>query len=361
MSELGNKAKILAKKSSATVSNENQRYVDMRRKGLIKSLETKFPRFDNYLMGGIELDTILCISALSGAGKSTLSKCLRDSIWEKNRDQNFCQYIFNFEMIAHQQAARSVVASSDVGLKTLYSVDDPLTDDEFGRLSEYYDDLKAREDVWFIETPGTAKEIADSLRHYYLTECKPKGKTLVYEVDHALLTKGRQGASEKERIDELMYALVEVKKQISNDGGHSIGIVLSQMNREIRDKIRIQNPEMHRPGTECLFGASSIEQCCDYILFSHIPAKLNLRSYTVNGLPTTMKVGNKVIQIPYFELVKQRSGESDLTIPMWNRLHRFDFEEMDKDVFYDLVTQFRETGECTYVEQRKLFNDGITN
>jgi len=358
MSESGKKnITVLNKFSARQVAEQNQDYVDKRRKGLIKSMQTKFPRLDNYLMGGIELDTILTISALSGAGKSTLAKCIRDSISDLNKEVSFNQYIFNFEMIAHQQAARSIVSSANIPLKKLYSVDEPLTDKEFEELKKYYDTLKRREGVYFIENPGTAEEICDSLRHYYLTECKPYNKVMIYEIDHALLTKGRDGQSEKERVDDLMISLVEVKKQIASDGGHSIGIVLSQMNREIRKVERIKIPELHRPQTSDLFGASSIEQCSDYILFSHIPAKLNLpnQEYTEKKLPTKMKVGDRVVMIPYFELVKQRSGDSDLTIPMWNKLDRFDFDEMDKVLFHNLHNQFLNTGECQFEKQNSLF------
>ena len=223
--------------------------------------------------------------------------------------QNFKQYIFNFEMLAHQQIARSIVAETKVGLKELYSVEEPLSESTFQALEKYYKDLSDR-DIDFIEVPSTPKTIVDSIVYYWETECKPYNKTIVYEIDHALLVKGGEGQSEKQRVDELMYLLVDAKKYIASQGGHSVGIVLSQMNREIRHVNRIQNAEMHRPDTSCLFGASSIEQCSDYILFSHIPAKLGLQSYTPAGLPTRIKEGKNIKQMVYFELVKQRSGES---------------------------------------------------
>ena len=349
------KTKVLGKLSSKEVAEQNEKYVDDRRKGLITSLKTKFTRLDNYLMGGIELDTIMCLSALSGGGKSTLAKCMRESINSLNPNMEFNQYIFNFEMIAHQQAGRTVVTKANIPLKKLYSVDEPLSDADFAQVKLHYDAMKSRDNVWFIETPGTATEIVSSLWHYYLTECKSTGKVLVYELDHALLTKGREGASEKERVDEVMYALVYLKKRIAADGGHSIGIVLSQMNRDIRKIERIKDKQLHRPNTGDLFGASSIEQCCDYIIFSHIPAKLNISSYTTNEYPTIVTIGTINYQIPYFELVKQRSGESDLTIPLWNKLDRFDFDEMDKDVFYKLLKQFQEHSTCVYNPQKSLF------
>lgn len=326
----------MKKKSAKQAAQENLEYVRKRMLGEITSLMTKFPKLNHSLMGGIELDTIMCISALSGAGKSTLSKCVRDSITELNPDQKFKQYIFNFEMLAHQQMARSVVTKSSVGLRDLYSVDEPLTEAQFEALEEYYEEL-GKHDVDFIDVPNTPRAIADSIIYYWETECKPYDKAIVYEIDHALLVKGKDGQKEKDRIDELMLLLVDVKKYIADNGGHSVGIVLSQMNREIRSVDRVRNPDMHRPDTGCLFGASSIEQASDYILFSHIPAKLGIEQYTTNLLPTRYKYKDETFQMVYFELVKQRSGATDLTIPCWNKLALFDFDEMDYSDFKCLL------------------------
>jgi len=73
MSQFSNN-KVLSITSSEEVARQNLEYIDKRRKGEIKSLLTKYPKLNGVLMGGVELDTILCISALSGAGKSTLSR-----------------------------------------------------------------------------------------------------------------------------------------------------------------------------------------------------------------------------------------------------------------------------------------------
>jgi replicative DNA helicase len=348
---------ILPKQGSRETAMQNLEYIRQRKDGEIASLQTKFPKLNKCLMGGIEFDTITCISALSGAGKSTLSKCVRDSITTLNPNQKFKQYIFNFEMLAHQQIARSIVAETKIPLKNLYSVEEPLSEKQYEALKEYYEDL-AKRDIDFIEVPNTPENIVNSIVYYWENECKKEGKTIIYELDHALLVKGREGQSEKERVDALMYLLVDAKKYIASNGGHSVGIVLSQMNREIRNIQRVQNQEMHRPDTSCLFGASSIEQCSDYILFSHIPAKLGIQSYTTHNLPTRIKESDGVTrQMVYFELVKQRSGQSDLTIPLWNRLHTFDFDEMDTDTFTQLVDDFRlDQDSIPEVKSQKFLN-----
>lgn len=348
---------ILKKLSSQEVVKQNLEYVDQRRKGLITSLKTKYEKLNSALMGGLELDTILCISALSGAGKSTLSKTIRDSMVTMNKTQKFKQYIFNFEMLSQHQIGRSIVSLADISLRDLYSVDEVLSDEQFKYLEKYYKELAER-DVSFIDVPNTPEVIVNSLVYYWEKECKESGHTIVYEIDHALLVKGRTGQSEKERIDELMYLLVDAKKYIAANGGHSVGIVLSQMNREIKDVIRRHNADLHRPDTSCLFGASSIEMCADYILFSHIPAKLGINSYTENKLPTRMYLEDKLLQIPYFELVKQRSGASDLTIPLWNKLDRFDFDEMEIEIFNQVRKEFENLeyqGIPKVQKQQKLF------
>ena len=334
------KVRIMPKKTSAQVVAENKAYTRARMEGTISSIKTKYPKLNKKLMGGLEWDTITTISALSGAGKSTISKTFRDSFVKENPGAKFKQYVFNFEMISHQQIGRSIVSESKKGLQEIYSVEEPLTEEEFAELDKYWDEL-AQRDIDFIDVPDTPKAIVDSIIYYWLHECKKEGKTIVYEIDHALLCKGKDGQREKEKIDELMYLLVEAKKYIQSQGGHSIGLVLSQMNREIRAVDRVRNADMHRPDTGCLFGASSIEQCSDYIVFSHIPAKLGIQSYTQAGLPTKIQVGDKVLPMAYFELVKNRSGESDLTIPMWNKLRFFDFDEMEELVWKQIYDDFR--------------------
>ena len=163
--------KPLKKKNSKVVAAENREYVRQRKNGEITSMKTKFSKLNNCLLGGIELNTITCIAAMSGAGKSTLSKCIRDSFTEFNEEQKFKQYIFNFEMISHQQIARSIITESEITMKELYSVNEPLSDKTYDVLGRYYEKLSER-DIDFIDVAGNAKMICNSILHYWKTECK---------------------------------------------------------------------------------------------------------------------------------------------------------------------------------------------
>lgn len=43
-------------------------YIDNRRKGVVKSLKTRWRKFNNACMGGIEPNTIITVAGISGSG-----------------------------------------------------------------------------------------------------------------------------------------------------------------------------------------------------------------------------------------------------------------------------------------------------
>jgi replicative DNA helicase len=327
--------------------NQSKIYVQKRRNGEIPSLKTKFNKLNEQLMGGLELNSIITISALSGGGKSTLSMNIRNSIAELNSVLPIVQIIFNFEMLAHHQIGRYMSNKVRIKLKDLYSSNTILTDSQYSDIMKRYDDWEAKNyPMYFVEVSDSAKKIKQSLWYYYETLCKPTGSVLMYEIDHALLTRGKEGDKEKDKIDNLMQVLVELKKEIASDGGNSVGIILSQMNREIKSIERVTNPSLHSPVTSDLFGASSIEFASDVVLIQHIPVKINIKSYTESGYPVEyihiLPDGTEEFEdAMYLHIVKNRSGEPGLIIPLINELKYFNIEELETEEFNKRVDQFK--------------------
>lgn len=339
---------VLSKNSARDIAIKNLAYVEGRMNGTITSLRTKFPRFDNNLMDGIEKNSIMTISAPSGGGKSTLAKCIIDSISEYNPDVLMNIYNFNFELTTNQTASRTIVTEADISLRELYSADEALTPEKFTLLKKYYKKLAERDNYFFIDVPSDPATIVNSMWNYYIKECKPHGKMIVTCIDHTLLLKDKTGKGDKHKIDELMNLLIAFKKNVDADGGDSLTIVLSQMNRDIYTKERILNTSMHRPKASDLHSSGAIEFASDYILFAHAPGKLNLQSYTEKNYPTFYNIDGKTKFMIYFELIKNRSGEAPITIPMLNSLNRFDMDEMNLNSFNDMYKEFRELGVCEY-------------
>jgi hypothetical protein len=63
-----NSNKVLETRHIKEPTEEILRYIDNRRKGIIKSLQTKWPKFNRNCMGGIEPNTIYSIVGISGSG-----------------------------------------------------------------------------------------------------------------------------------------------------------------------------------------------------------------------------------------------------------------------------------------------------
>ena len=50
----------------STATDEILSYIDDRRKGVAKSLKTKWDKFNNTIGGGFEVGTVTCIAGISG-------------------------------------------------------------------------------------------------------------------------------------------------------------------------------------------------------------------------------------------------------------------------------------------------------
>lgn len=90
----------------------------------------------------------------------------------------------------------------------------------------------------------------------------------------------------------------------------------------------------------------SIEFFSDYIMFTHMPSKLNLRSYTDEKYPILLTDGNDTTEFIYWHITKNREGTPDQIIPMLNNLKYYDFEEVDLADFDRYHKEFISKGTC---------------
>jgi len=97
-------------------------------------------------------------------------------------------------------------------------------------------------------------------------------------------------------------------------------IQLSQMNREIEDKDRINNPNLHYPMRRDLFGSDSIFQTSDYVIILHRPEIIGILEYGPKKLP----VKNMI----YMHFLKNREGEPKI-LSFENNLKYNRIDEID--------------------------------
>lgn len=287
---------VLKYRHISKAADEIVEYIDSRRKGSIRSLATRWDKFNNQCMGGIEPNTIYTIAGISGSGKSSFVNSLETDLFDLNPRADFVILSFNFEMLASKQVGRKLSYKMSKTVQELYSgmSGTNLSDEDFEIAKKEADNTK-KYPIYYVDIPGNVEQIKNTIIKFS-NEPFVKGKWLVIILDHTLLTKGKGGDKEREVLTDLQHMFMVIKKFDMNTV-----IQLSQMNRDIEDKERINNPLLHFPMRRDIFGSEAVYQASDYVFVLHRPELLNIKAYGPEAWP--------VQNLIYMHFIKNREGD----------------------------------------------------
>ena len=308
-------SKTLSFRHISTATNEAVEYIRKRKNHEIQSLRTRWNKFNKSCMGGIEPNTIYTIVGISGSGKSSFVNTLETDLIDLNSNQDVIVLNFSFEMLSSRQVGRKISSKLRQTTAELYSANNELTDDLLDRDEQTSQQIKSYP-IYYVDTPGTVEDIASTINYFY--ETKAKDKKFVIILDHTLLVEGQNRESALQVISELQKLFIKVKKL-----PNTTIIQLSQMNRNIENPERINNPSMHYPMRSDISSADTIFHASDYVICIHRPELLNIQQYG----PNRLLVKNKV----YLHILKNRdAGECTIL-------------EFDNDLKYNnLIETIRE-------------------
>ena len=288
----------------SVVAQEAVNYIAGRREHNITSLKTRWIKFNKQCMGGIEPNTVYTIAGISASGKSSMANLIQTDIIDLNPNEDIIVLTFSLEMVGFRQVGRTLSNKLRRTTSTLYSSETDLDESTFKDVINVSNQLK-KYPIYFVDNPSTPTQVNNIIRWFYDKYVKNTNKHFVIIYDHALLTK--QEGSTIETISELERVFIQAKKLPLTSV-----IQLAQMNRNIEQPERINNPLSHYPMRSDLSSSDSIFQASDYVLVIHRPEILNIQEYGPNHLP----VNNKV----YLHMLKNRDAGKPCILEFENDL-----------------------------------------
>ena len=286
------------------VAQEAIDYIAGRRDHTIVSLKTRWNKFNKQCMGGIEPNTVMTIAGISGSGKSSVANSIQTDIIDLNPNEDIIILTFSLEMVGFRQVGRTLSSKLRKTTSTLYSSETSLDDNTFRKVINVSNQLKEYP-IYFVDSPTTPMQVQEIIDNFYNKYVKGTKKHFIIIYDHALLTK--QIGSVIDTISELERVFIQAKKYPLT----SI-IQLTQMNRNIENSERINNPLAQYPMRSDLSSADAVFQGSDYVVVIHRPEILGIEQYGPNHLSTTNKV--------YMHILKNRDAGKPCILEFENDL-----------------------------------------
>ncbi len=283
-----------------------------------KVMKTGWTRINRMLLGGFHFSQIYLIAGASGHGKSyMLNQIQRAFVSKRINNPKFTFKImhFGFEMSAEIELLRRVSSITKIPFRKLISSDDPLNQEEYDKVRQYYNMLQD-EPIYYFEQPGTRYEIEATIRNF---KKKFPEDELIITLDHSLLVNSERGEDEIKTLSELGKMLIMLKKEM-----HICAIVLAQLNDKIEGEKRRDptNPALHFPTKTDIHGSKQLYHAADVVMVIHQPALLNLEHYGKQNIPTQDLVA--------VHALKQRNGSQGFVL-MENNLKHGMLTERRKD------------------------------
>ena len=257
----------------STAASEAVTYIRRRKNHEIEPLKSRWNKFNEVCCGGIEPGCVYTIVGASGTGKSSFVNTLETDLIELNSNKELVVLSFSFEMLSRAQVGRKLSNKLRQTTTQLYSASEDLSD---------------------VDDAATVQKIDDTITYFQNTIAKDKW--LIVILDHTLLVNSDNYKDERMIISELERVFIKAKKV-----GMTSIIQLSQMNRNIENIDRINNPSSHYPMRSDLSSSDSVFQGSDVIAVLSRPETLGITAYGPQRLP----VQNKV----YLHFLKVREGE----------------------------------------------------
>jgi len=285
-------------KHISEAGEEALQYIEDRRDGKERSLRTKWNKFNDVLLDGVEWNNIITFAGMSSSGKTLVLSELESDLVDRNPHTDFAILSNNFEMLSRNLVLRKLSSKLGVTYKHLLSADGEKL--ESGLLAigrDYVRESLAKYPIYYVDFARSVKELEQIIIDFYEVHRIP----IICSLDHTILMKKAIGQS----TQDMLYALGEMQSRLKKQLTITF-INISQLNRDIEDKERREPGNiLNYPVKSDIFGADAIFQHSDVVVINHRPSLLYLNIYG----PERLVVEPNDI---YWHCLKVRNGEPQI-------------------------------------------------
>ena len=225
-------------------------------------IPTKWPRLNRNLLGGLQKGKLYVIAGRPGVGKSAFSNQMIFDVLDENPTKPMVVLYWTFEMPGYQQIMRSASKDLKKGLGELFSLDSPLSQDDFNKYAANASRYN-KYDIYFNNHPRSMEFIIQSNERIFVAY---PDKTIINVFDHSRLISGK-AETELQRLNIVSKGCMYMQSKMG-----TINILLSQLNRNIEQEHRAKN--QYQPLLTDLFGGDSIGQDAHVVMILNRPHDL---------------------------------------------------------------------------------------
>lgn len=261
---------------------ESLHYLKGRKEGVIKSLRTPWPRFNDATTDGIEWNSMTVVGGRPASGKTLLKDQIIREAFKLNHGENFRILEFSLEMLQRVSAIREYSSYLGKSYKHLCSADGKLSEEDLLKCFEYAKE-RVKYPIDIVEEPCTVNEFKEIIKQYmdfHFNKVTGKFVNTIVTLDHSLLLKKAPFEKDKmETLYNLGEAITEMKRR------YPIAfIILSQLNRNIDKPERNEDRKYGNYVLESdIFGSDALLQHADTVIGLNRPGKQRIRFYGPDG------------------------------------------------------------------------------
>jgi replicative DNA helicase len=246
------------------------------------------------IFGGLIPMDIVTIAGMSGGGKSFELQRIKNFVMNKENNPNAEKYIWlsnSLEMKIISNIIRDLNISLKKSKKKILT--EEFTEDEKVLVNDYF--KNSTDARYYINEEAMSGEDWEKEMRAFLALHTDKEAVFI-DIDHIALQKDKNG-NKKATVDFVVESINSMKKDFPN----SYWILLSQLNRNILERIR-EKDIMSMPNRGDVFQSDSMFFISDYLYVTHNPNRLGISQFS--------KVNTEVYEYVAEHLIELDKGKS---------------------------------------------------